>query len=390
MVNVAIDRPPSTRRESERRRGFSFVVAACLAAFSLVGGFWLGRATAHVPLSMPRLASKTTEGVRPQPAPEPAAPVLPAAVVAPSSAPVAPARPVTPPAAVSLAAAPGRLVGTLEGPLEETIARAIPPADRGLAEELTQVVNRLLVWDLHVAKDGRRGDKLEVLYMRAAPITPGMVASAEPVVRALRYSSQKLGRTIEAYRFQAPGEKFARYYRPDGTEVEERLVGGPIDDYDQVTSLLKDGRHHEGVDFRTPPGTPVKSPFDGVVLRRTWKFGANGNCLEIRDEATGMHAKFLHLEEVSKDMSPGRHVKHGEVIAHSGNTGHSFAPHLHYQLEDSSGRVLDPFDVHKTTRRALSSADLPAFRAEREHLASALFGGEAISSNAAEAAANIR
>ena len=62
------------------------------------------------------------------------------------------------------------------------------------------------------------------------------------------------------------------------------------------------------------------------------------------------------------------------MIASSGNSGHSFAPHLHYQLEDGGGRVLDPFAIHRTERRGLSSADRAAFDAARAKLDAVLKG----------------
>jgi murein DD-endopeptidase MepM/ murein hydrolase activator NlpD len=269
---------------------------------------------------------------------------------------------------------PRRVVLTVNGPLEESIANALPPADRPRASELTAVVNRLLVWDLHVARDGRRGDKLEVLWEPAAPAAPGLPANGEPVVIALRYASGKLGAVLTAYRFEPKGARWARYYRADGHEVELRLSDAPVADYEQVTSLLKDGRRHKGVDFKTPVGSPVVAPFDGVIERRNWNFAGNGNCLDVRDLGTGRHAIFLHLDVLPKEMGVGRKVRKGEVIASSGNSGHSFAPHLHYQLEDASGKVLDPFETLKTERRSVPGADRAAFEAERARLDTALGG----------------
>jgi murein DD-endopeptidase MepM/ murein hydrolase activator NlpD len=256
----------------------------------------------------------------------------------------------------------------VSGPLEETITAALGPGQQAVAAELTQVVNRLLVWSLQVSKDARRGDRIEILFSPAPPGGSGPTRSQEPVVEALRYTSQKFGRTFAAYRWQAPGAKYPHYWRADGTGVEERLVDGPIRDYEQVTSLVRDGRRHKGVDFRTPVGTPVYATFDGVVERRNWKFSANGNCLDLVDPATGRHAIYLHLDVVPKSVQKGRAVKKGEEIAASGNSGHSTAPHLHYQLEDASGKVLDPFKVHRTTRDAIPAADRPAFDAERARL----------------------
>jgi hypothetical protein len=42
--------------------------------------------------------------------------------------------------------------------------------------------------------------------------------------------------------------------------------------------------------------------------------------------------------------------------------------------------VLDPFDVHRTTRRALSAAERPAFDADRAKLSHAL-GTEVVASS---------
>jgi murein DD-endopeptidase MepM/ murein hydrolase activator NlpD len=263
---------------------------------------------------------------------------------------------------------------TVNGALEDSIANALPPADRARAPELTAVVNRLLVWDFRVARDGRRGDRLEVLWEPAAPAAPGLPANGEPVVVALRYTSGKLGGVVSAYRFEPRGARWPRYFRADGHEVELRLVDAPVAEYEQVTSLLRDGRRHKGIDFKTPVGSAVVAPFDGVVERRNWHFSANGNCLDLRDPASGRHAIFLHLDVVPKDLGVGRKVKKGEVIAQSGNSGHSFAPHLHYQLEDAAGKVLDPFDVLKTERRAVPAADRAAFDAERARLDAALKG----------------
>ncbi|HET9599435.1 MAG TPA: M23 family metallopeptidase, partial [Anaeromyxobacteraceae bacterium] len=267
-----------------------------------------------------------------------------------------------------------RVAVTLRGPLEESVAAAMPPGEKAWAEQLTQVVNRLLVWNLHVSRDARKGDKLEVLYElpTAVPtevqaIGDGGPATKEPVVLALRYGSQKLGKLLTAYRFKPEGSSFAHYYTSDGVDVEEHLVDGPIDSWEQVTSLLRDGRRHKGVDYKTPVGTPVKAPFDGTITRRNWKFSANGNCLEIEGPGA-RRAIFLHLEAVPKEMQPGRKVKKGEVVAKSGNSGHSTAPHLHYQLEGPDGKVLDPFTVHATRSVKLEGGARAAFEAERQRL----------------------
>ena len=77
---------------------------------------------------------------------------------------------------------------------------------------------------------------------------------------------------------------------------------------------------------------------------------------------------FRHLSELPKSVTVGRRVVGGEVLAQSGNTGHSFAPHLHYQLMLGEAKVLDPFDVHDSYRRSISPTDLGALQAEMKRL----------------------
>src|SRR5262249_60831218 len=159
---------------------------------------------------------------------------------------------------------------------------------RDVGAPLTQVVTRSLIWWVAVPGDLKRGDLIDVLYSDRS--------GAEPMVHAVRFRSEKMGRTFEAYRFQPTGAPFARFYTRDGQELELRLRDAPLDDYEQVTSRLKDGRNHKGIDFRTPAGSPVKAPFDAVIARRTWNFRANGNCLELKERGgAGRSVYFLHL-----------------------------------------------------------------------------------------------
>jgi murein DD-endopeptidase len=376
MVSLAIDPPPSAQRHGPGRGGTAALVAIA-AILGVAGGFWLGRITAPAARAAAAAATTSTAAATPTATSIAAATTAPTATPTATATPTGTATPTATPTASPAPIAPGvprRLSVILSGALEDSIASALPKEERALAEELTAVVNRLLVWELHVARDGRRGDRLDVLWSAPAAAAPGLPASGEPVVHALRFASSKRGTVFAAYRYEAKGARWARYYRADGSEVEERLVDAPVSEYEQITSLLRDGRRHKGVDFKTPVGSPVAAPFDAVIERRNWHFSANGNCLDLRDPATGRHAIFLHLDVVPKEMQPGRKVHKGEVIAASGNSGHSFAPHVHYQLEDASGRVLDPFDALKTERRSLPVAEKPAFDAARAKLDAALAG----------------
>ncbi|HEX4621015.1 MAG TPA: M23 family metallopeptidase, partial [Myxococcaceae bacterium] len=243
----------------------------------------------------------------------------------------------------------------VNGPLETGIIDAVGHES---GSPLTQVVTRALVWWLEVPADFRKGDTLDILYEERP--------NQEPIVHAVRYVSVKLGKTYAAYRFKAQADSYPRLYQADGEELELRLKEAPLEDYEQVTSHLRDGRHHKGVDFKTPVGSKVHATFAGAVTRKTWNFRGNGNSLEIEDPS-GRKALYLHLSEIPKTTHPGSKIARDEVIGESGNTGHSFAPHLHYQLMQGE-KLLDPFKVQDTYRKKLSADQLAGFTAQVRRL----------------------
>lgn len=231
----------------------------------------------------------------------------------------------------------------------EASLTAVAGSERGPAA--SQVTKRLLVWWLDLRRDLRQGDEITAVLT----FHPD---DSEPTLHALWFDSTKFGRTFSAFRHQPEGAPFARYYDAEGVEVEQRLQRGPIESYEQVTSLLGDGRGHKGVDFKAPVGTPIKAPFGGLVVRRNWGVRSNGRCIEL-EGSNGVHAVFLHLSKVM--VKAGQKVRAGEVIGHVGNTGRSTAAHLHYQL-GRNGRVVDPFRFHETYRRRLTGPDRLAFQ----------------------------
>ena len=64
----------------------------------------------------------------------------------------------------------------------------------------------------------------------------------------------KLNRELEAYRFQASGDTYPSYWDAQGSEIPIRLKDAPIEDYEQITALVGDGRGHNGMDFKGPKG----------------------------------------------------------------------------------------------------------------------------------------
>ncbi|HEX8486461.1 M23 family metallopeptidase [Sphingomonas sp.] len=104
----------------------------------------------------------------------------------------------------------------------------------------------------------------------------------------------------------------------------------------------KPGGYHSGADVAVPTGTPVSAPADGVVTLATDRpFTLEGRLLML-DHGMGLNSAFLHLSRI--DVTPGQHVRRGQLIALSGATGRATGPHLHWSLQ-WLGAKLDPLLV---------------------------------------------
>jgi murein DD-endopeptidase MepM/ murein hydrolase activator NlpD len=221
------------------------------------------------------------------------------------------------------------------------------PTDR--ADVVAAVYARLFFWKLDVRRDLQPGDELKALYE-----WDGKLAH----IPAATYFSQKNGTLFAAFQYKASTDTYASWWDEDGNEVSYRLNDGPLADYQQVTALVKDRPRHRGMDFKTPVGTQVYSPRSGKISRVNWNLANNGNCVEVRYR-DGAVARFLHLS--ATDVRAGQSVRKGQVLGETGNTGHSTAPHLHYELE-KGGEIIDPIDYHGVVQRTLPASDRADFR----------------------------
>lgn len=100
----------------------------------------------------------------------------------------------------------------------------------------------------------------------------------------------------------------------------------------RVTALFghyPSGSPHSGTDFGVPVGTPVRVAKDGIVIKRRELETSYGKFLFV-DHGNGLVTIYAHNRELL--VNEGDHVKKGQIIAHSGNTGNSTGPHCHWEL----------------------------------------------------------
>jgi murein DD-endopeptidase MepM/ murein hydrolase activator NlpD len=97
------------------------------------------------------------------------------------------------------------------------------------------------------------------------------------------------------------------------------------------------GRLHAGIDIAVPYGTPIHAAAAGTVVLAGWTGGyGNYTCI---DHGGGLATCYAH--QSSYAVSGGAQVGQGQVIGYVGNTGHSFGPHLHFEVR-INGTPVDP------------------------------------------------
>ncbi|HIB32559.1 MAG TPA: T9SS type A sorting domain-containing protein [Candidatus Marinimicrobia bacterium] len=97
--------------------------------------------------------------------------------------------------------------------------------------------------------------------------------------------------------------------------------------------------------------TPVLAAADGIVVythdgefdrQLEWVNGAVGNAVIIRhsDDTEGL---YWHFKKHSMQVSLGDTVQAGDTLAFVGSSGFSTWPHLHFEVQDPNGYLIDPW-----------------------------------------------
>lgn len=103
------------------------------------------------------------------------------------------------------------------------------------------------------------------------------------------------------------------------------------------------GTMHEGIDFTPGEGAPIQAIADGTVRIATEQGGGYGVTVYIDHVIDGklITSHYAHMQYGSLQVQAGDTVKVGDIVGHTGNTGHSFGAHLHFELI-VNGKTIDP------------------------------------------------
>ena len=106
---------------------------------------------------------------------------------------------------------------------------------------------------------------------------------------------------------------------------------------------------HTGIDYGCPLNTPILSSADGQIVFAAWDETGYGN-LVIIEHKDGNATCYAHLSDVSVKI--WQNVRQGELIGHSGSSGNSTGPHLHFEARkfwNDYKSHFDPMNLPLTT-----------------------------------------
>lgn len=197
-------------------------------------------------------------------------------------------------------------------------------ASRGRIDALRAEVLELRRENLAVAQVAERLEHIEGQYRQLRSVMGGEVAASNRDILLPPLSDRETD------------ERAERVGEGDGSFVWPVVGAGFVTRSFGDTTSAPFGSH-VGVDIAVPAGSYVRSTRAGSVTEAD------------EDDDYGLYVKIEHDSDVTSlyahnswlFVAPGDSVETGEVIALSGNSGRSTAPHLHVELE-RDGTPVDP------------------------------------------------
>ncbi len=113
---------------------------------------------------------------------------------------------------------------------------------------------------------------------------------------------------------------------------------------------------HKGIDISAPVGTPVRATANGVVTRAMHYYGY-GRYVRIK-HSSKIETAYAHLSRIV--VRQGQHVKKGQIIGYSGNSGSTTGAHLHYEVH-MGGTPVNPLGFVRQEPQRLTGDKLYKF-----------------------------
>jgi len=185
----------------------------------------------------------------------------------------------------------------------------------------------------------------------------------------------------EYYAVHYENEKYSGFYDVEGRPNKRTFLKAPVK-FSRVSSgytpkrfhpVLKRFKAHLGTDYAAPRGTPIFAVANGVVTKASFTRG-NGNYVKIKHDKT-YQTQYLHMLRFAKGISPGVHVKQGQVIGYVGKTGLATGYHVCFRFW-KNGRQVNHRRLNFPPADPMPESEMEMYKCHRDFVVDLLDGIE--------------
>ena len=112
----------------------------------------------------------------------------------------------------------------------------------------------------------------------------------------------------------------------------------PLQNYGHVSCEFGNG--HRGIDVTAAAGTPIMSVHGGKIMEQQYHYSWGYYILIQNTDNT--KTRYAHMSRFKEGLNEGSEVKAGQVIGYVGSTGNSTGNHLHLEMYNTSGQLVNP------------------------------------------------
>lgn len=232
---------------------------------------------------------------------------------------------------------------------------------KGVPSKAVHQMIKALSFDIDFQRSIKPGDRFAVLY----ELLVDPKNKTADVGRLLMANMHVDSKPITIYFYDRNPQNIG-FFHKDGKSIQKTLLKTPIDGA-RISSgfghrkhpILGFTKHHKGVDFAAPTGTPIFAAGSGTIEVAGRKSGY-GNYVRIRHSMSNFKTAYAHLSRFAKGVRSGKFVKQGEIIGYVGATGRATGPHLHYEII-RNGIQINPQSVKMESNLKLAGRSLKEY-----------------------------
>ncbi|MBI4754264.1 MAG: M23 family metallopeptidase [Betaproteobacteria bacterium] len=182
--------------------------------------------------------------------------------------------------------------------------------------------------------------------VQTGPTSPISAEELQQQVEALAHQLENRGDYLGLVEAELIDDRIRRNLLPTTMPIGGGLMtssfGWRIDPFTGHRAL------HEGVDFPSSIGSPIKAAAGGVIIAAA-SHPQYGNMVEV-DHGNGLVTRYAHASRLT--VKEGAVVKRGQKLAEVGSTGRSTGPHLHFEVR-KDGVAVNPHRFLRNAQRGL-------------------------------------